>query len=378
VIVWQPFMLRLIQHSIPKWATRCYPSARYCRDGRGIVGSWGGKGACRLGLEGTVDRLSFRRLCDNRDPQTGTRITWRMRSNRTVGYNFRFSVSKSVSLLFGMTGDLAILDAFRAAVGESMREMEGEMKCRVRNSGQNFDRTTGNMVWAEFVHTTSGPVNGLCDPQLHAAIFVFNMTWDNEQGQWKAGKFRDLKQDSPYFQAAFRVRMANKLQDLGFGIVREDDDFEVAGIPSEVLDRFSRRTTLIETLVAEQSITDPRWKREIGPRTRERKGARRGPRLGPEAWKSCLAEGERQVVASVYRRDTPPVRKVNGEALAVDQAIEHCVARAPVVSERALLTEALKLGLGAVTVEGVAREVASRPFVRSEKAGRTLLMFNGH
>jgi len=301
-----------------------------------------------------------------------------MRSNRTVGYNFRFSVSKSVSLLFGMNDDSAILDAFRAAVGESMREMEGEMKCRVRNSGQNFDRTTGNMVWAEFVHTTSAPVNGLCDPQLHASIFVFNMTWDNEQEQWKAGKFRDLKQDGPYFQAAFRVRMANKLQDLGFGIEREEDDFEVAGIPSEVLDRFSRRTRLIEMLAAKQGITDPRWKREIGPRTREKKVATRVLRLGPKVWRSCLTESERQVLASVYRRDTPAVRKVNGEALAVDQAIEHCFARGPVVPERTLLTEALKLGLGAVTVEGVAREVASRPFIRSDKAGRTMLMFDGH
>jgi hypothetical protein len=277
-----------------------------------------------------------------------------------------------------MNDDLAILDAFRAAVGESIREMEGEMKCRVRNSGQNFDRTTGNMVWAEFVHTTSGPINGLCDPQLHASIFVFNMTWDNEQEQWKAGKFRDLKQDGPYFQAAFRARMANKLQDLGFGIEREEDDFEVAGIPSEVLDRFSRRTTLIETLVAEQGMTDPQWKREIGPRTREKKVAPRGLKLGPEAWKSCLTDGERQVLASVYRREAPSVRKVNGEGLAVDQAIEHCFAREPVVPERNLVTEALKLGLGAVTVEAVAREVANLPFIRSDKAGRTMLMFKGH
>jgi conjugative relaxase-like TrwC/TraI family protein len=300
-----------------------------------------------------------------------------MVSNRTVGYNFRFSVSKSVSLLYGTTDDLAILDAFRAAVDESMREMEGEMKCRVRKSGQNADQTTGNMVWAEFIHTTSGPVNGLCDPQLHASVFVFNMTWDNEQEHWKAGKFRDLKQDAPYFQGAFRVRLANKLQDLGFGIEREEDDFEVAGIPSEVLDRFSRRTTLIEMLAAEQGITDPRWKREIGPRTRDKKATRRPLRLGRRIWNSCLTEREREVLASVYRRETPYVRKVNGERLAVDQAIEHCFARKRIVSERNLLTEALKRGLGEVTVEDVAREVANRPFIRSNVAGRTMVMLKG-
>ena len=82
-------------------------------------------------------------------------VTVRIASKRTVGYNFKFSVSKSVSLLYAMSGDQAILDAFRAAVDESMCEMEGEMKTRVRKGGQDTDRTTGNMVWAEFIHTTS-------------------------------------------------------------------------------------------------------------------------------------------------------------------------------------------------------------------------------
>ena len=46
---------------------------------------------------------------------------------------------------------------------------------------------------------------------------VFNTTWDDEEHRWKAGQFRELKRDPPYFQAAFRVRLANRLQDLGSG-----------------------------------------------------------------------------------------------------------------------------------------------------------------
>ena len=78
---------------------------------------------------------------------------------------------KSVSLLYAMSGDQDILEAFRAAVDETMREIETEMKTRVRKDGQNDDRTTGNMVWAEFIHTTSRPVDGMPDPQLHAHVF---------------------------------------------------------------------------------------------------------------------------------------------------------------------------------------------------------------
>ena len=98
------------------------------------------------------------------------------------------------------------------------------------------------MVWAEFIHTTSRPVDGVPDPQLHAHCFAFNATWDDQERRWKAGQFRDLKRDAPYFQAGFRVRLANKLQDLGFGIERKRDDFEIAGMPAAAIKRFSRRT----------------------------------------------------------------------------------------------------------------------------------------
>ena len=152
-----------------------------------------------------------------------------------------------------------------------MREIEAEMKTRVRRRGQDSDRTTGNMVWAEFIHTTSRPVDGMPDPQLHAHCFVFNTTWDEEEDRWKAGQFRELKRDAPYFQAAFRVRLANKLQDLGFGVERKRDDFELAGIPKDVLKRFSRRTAQIEKKAAELGITDPDRKAELGAETREKK-----------------------------------------------------------------------------------------------------------
>ena len=132
-------MIRISEQKNAKSAKRCYAAADYYRDGRGMVGCWGGKGVSRLGLNGIVDRGCFRRLCDNLDPRAGHRVTPRTYSNRAVGYDFIFSVSKSVSLLYGLSGDHAILEAFRAAVNESMREMEGELKTRVRKGGQEMD-----------------------------------------------------------------------------------------------------------------------------------------------------------------------------------------------------------------------------------------------
>src|SRR5208337_1039600 len=239
-------MLRITQQDSAKDAKRYYASADYYSEGQEIIGLWGGKGARQLGLDGVVGKEACERLCDNLDPGSGKQLTVRTRSERTVGYDFTFSVPKSVSLLYAMSGDEGIMDAFRRAVDETMREMEAEMQTRVRRGRQDVNRTTGNMTWAEFIHTTSRPVDGVPDPQLHAHVFAFNTTWDEEESRWKAGQFRELKRDAPYFQAAFRVRLANKLQDIGFGVERKRDAFEIAGIPADVLKRFSRRTAVIE------------------------------------------------------------------------------------------------------------------------------------
>jgi conjugative relaxase-like TrwC/TraI family protein len=365
-------MIRITQQDSADSAKRYYATADYYSEGQEIVGSWGGKAALKLGLHGVVDKSSFEQLCDNLDPRTGTPLTVRTRTERTVGYDFTFSVPKSVSLLCATSGDQGIMDAFRGAVDETMREIETEMKTRVRRDGQDTDRTTGNMAWAEFIHTTSRPVDGVPDPQLHAHVFVFNTTWDQEEHRWKAGQFRELKRDAPYFQAAFRVRLANKLQDLDFGVERKRDDFEIAGLPSDLLKRFSRRTALIEKVAEERGIFDPKLKDGLGAETRERKGSALSLESLRKEWSNRMTEPERQVVAAVHRREQPVARPKPAERPAVDHAIEHSFVREAVVPERKLVTEALKRGLGAVTVEGVTDEMGQRPLIRRDALGRKM------
>jgi conjugative relaxase-like TrwC/TraI family protein len=365
-------MIRVTQQNSGAAAKKYYATADYYSEGQEIVGSWGGKGASRLGLEGTVDKFSFERLCDNLDPRTGKPLTVRTRSERTVGYDFTFSVPKSVSLLYAMSGDQGIMDAFRGAVDDTMREIETEMKTRVRKELTNTDRTTGNMVWAEFIHTTSRPVDGIPDPQLHAHVFAFNTTWDEEERRWKAGQFRELKQDAPYFQAAFRVRLAGRLQDLGFGVERKRDDFEIGGIPPDVLKRFSRRTAVIEKVAEEKGISDPKRKAELGAETREKKESALSWESLRKAWNARLTDKERRVLAAVHRRERAAPRPERGEAASVDHATLHSFVREAVVPERKIVTEALKRGIGAVTVQGVIDEVSNRPLIRSEVAGRKM------
>jgi conjugative relaxase-like TrwC/TraI family protein len=365
-------MIRVTQQESAKAAKSYYTTADYYSEGKEIVGSWGGKGAARLGLSGTVDKGSFERLCDNLHPQTGKQLTAKTLTERTVGYDFTFSCPKSLSLLYALSEDQGIMSAFRGAVDDTMLDIETEMKTRVRKGGKDENRDTANAAWAQFVHTTSRPVNGIPDPQLHAHCFMFNATFDEQESQWKAGQFRELKRDAPYFQAMFRVRLAGRLQDLGFGVERKRDDFEIAGIKPDMLKRFSRRTALIEKLAKEKGITNPKVLDGLGAETREKKDKTLSWKQLRQEWRSWLSDSEWEQLRSVYRRERKYARPERGERMAVDHAIGHSFVREAVVPERKLLTEALKRGIGSVTVEGVKQEMGKRPLIRSEVAGRKM------
>ncbi len=166
-------MLRINQNNSAAGAKSYYSTADYYSEGQELVGQWRGKAAKRLGLAGTVQKETWDALCDNRNPATGDKLTLRQKQHRRVGYDFTFDVPKSVSVLYSLTKDDRILDAFHESVNETMRDMESEMQTRVRKDGKNGQRTTGNMLWGEFVHFTSRPVDGVPDPHLHCALLHF-------------------------------------------------------------------------------------------------------------------------------------------------------------------------------------------------------------
>lgn len=237
-------------------------------DGPDITGEWGGTGAARLGLSGEVTRGAFEALCRNTHPGTGGPLTPRTDAGRRVGYDLTFNCPKSVSVLYGLTGDLAVLDAFRAAVSDTMAELELRAETRVRQGGRRDERGTGNLVYASFVHTTARPVDGHPDPHLHCHAFVLNATFDPVEGRWKAVDVGAVKASAPYFEAAFHARLAAALAALGFDIAPSHHRWEVAGVPHRVLRIFSRRTAQVE-----RAAENSGW-----PRTRGGTGS--GPRPG--------------------------------------------------------------------------------------------------
>jgi conjugative relaxase-like TrwC/TraI family protein len=367
-------MLRINQSTSAGGAKSYYSTADYYTEGQELVGHWRGEGANRLGLNGVVNRKEWDALCDNRNPSTGALLTQRQKQNRRVGYDFNFHVPKSISILYGVTKDQRIVEAFRESVYATMQDMEAEMKTRVRCQGRSDDRTTGNMVWGEFIHTTARPVDGLPDPHLHAHCFVFNSTWDEKESRWKAGQFADLKRDSPYFEAVFYSRFARRLEELGLPIERKKKGWELRDIPMSAIEKFSRRTTLIEKKAKERGITDPDEKGELGAKTRERKCKDMSFDELREYWKSRLSADEEQAVRTVSDRlgSVAIAEDRHVAAEATSRAVEHCLERSSVVAERKLLTEALKRSIGAALPETVERAVKSQGLLVAVRNGQRM------
>jgi conjugative relaxase-like TrwC/TraI family protein len=368
-------MLRITQNAHVAGAKSYYSSAAdYYTEGQELTGRWRGEAARRLGLQGNVKQAEWDALCDNINPQTGKSLTARQRADRTVGYDFNFHVPKSVSVLYAMTRDERILDAFRDAVDATMHDMEAEMSARVRKGGKDENRRTGNMAWGEFVHFTSRPVDGVPDPHLHAHCFVFNVTHDDKEQVWKAGQFRELKRDAPYFEAVFHSRFAYELADLGLPIARTKKGWELDGVNKGLINKFSRRTSQIEEMAREMGIDDPEEKAELGAKTREHKRKKLTlPELQDE-WRSRMSAPELDALATLQDKlggDADP-RDGNASARAVQYAIGHVFERKSVVPERELLATALRQAVGQATVEQVCRQAERSDLIVGERNGRQM------
>jgi conjugative relaxase-like TrwC/TraI family protein len=367
-------MLRIIQNSHAEGAKSYYSSADYYTEGQELTGQWRGKAAAMLGLEGDIQKADWDAMCDQVKPDDGEPLFQRRKENRIIGYDFNFHVPKSVSALYALSNDDRILEAFRDSVGSTMQDIESEMQTRVRKDGRNEDRYTGNMVWGEFVHLTSRPVDGVPDPHLHAHCFVHNVTWDAEEQAWKAGKFRGLKRDAPYYEAMFHARFSRKLAELGLPIERTKKGWEIEGVPRTVNDKFSRRTAEIEEKARELGLDDAKAKDALGAKTRLHKAKDMTmPELRAE-WRSRLTPEEQDAIEKVEKllgSDARP-NDDNAATRAVDYAIAHEFERKSVVPERTLLATAMKRAVGQASEEQVRRAMDAKGLLIEERDGRRM------
>lgn len=322
----------------------------YLNDAAELSGSsFNGRLAERIGINGPATKFAFDALCENINPVTLKLLTRRKSKVRTVGYDLTFCCPKSVSLLHVFAGDDHILNAFRAAVHVTMKEIEADAKTRVRKNGKDENRVTGELLYADFIHQTARTAKGSSapDPFLHSHVFTFNCTYDPVENKIKAVQFRDIMRDMPYYESRFHKRLADNLKALGYNIQPTKNSFEVVGIDPAIIRLFSKRTNEIEQFAKEHDITDAKELDKLGARTRAKKQSG----LSMDTLK---AEWKRQIHALGLQSDFDPVRFSNTVEQSkvtplqcVDHALLHHFERESVVQDRRILAKAYKFGIAA-------------------------------
>ena len=341
------FQTQSAQHASAYFKDALVKSDYYMSD-QELAGIWQGKLADRLGLAGIDMETAFIALCENRQPVSGDNLTPRTKDNRKVGYDINFHCPKSVSLLHAFSNDTHILDAFRDSVSLVMSAIEADAKTLVRVNKQQGVRDTKELVWAHFVHQTARPVKGqVPDPHLHSHCFVFNATWDETEQKIKAGEFRDIKRDMPYYQAMFHKTLADKLTELGYGIRRTDKSFDIEAVPQKVIDLFSKRTDEIGRIAKEKGISNAKELDQLGARTRATKQKGRDmAELRAEWREQILSLGEEGKSTAAVRFAPSIARSPLTATQCLNHAVSHHFERASVVADRKMLETAMRHSIG--------------------------------
>ncbi|OLY95615.1 MobF family relaxase, partial [Cnuella takakiae] len=305
------------------------------------------------------------------NPETGKKLTQQNKADRTVGYDFTFDAGKSVSLAytFGSEEDKEqILNAFRQSVKDTMVEIETGIQTRVRGNKQNEDRETGNLAYGEFIHFTTRPVNGIPDPQLHAHCFTFNATYDEQEQKWKAGQFRQIKQDAPYYEAVFHSNLADRLQALGYQVQRTDNSFELKGINRETIEKYSNRSKEIDEFAKKENITDKKEKSALGAKTRESKHNSLKPEQIISAWQSRLSPDELNTLKNLKAAPANEKKKENAYE-AIKFSLDHHLERKSVATDKEILTTAIKSSTGNLTATEIKKAFYADDAIYKVKIG---------
>ena len=340
----------------------------YYIDGHNPPGVFGGKLMEEFGLKGQpVEKEPFERLCDGVHPVTGEDLVLNRLPNRRAANDITMSATKYFSLIYLGEKDperrRQLLKAFDDSCDWIMGVAEQDAATRVRVGGADHDRRTGNWGYAGFTQFESRPDDktGLPVIQIHRHHTVFNLTRDQVEDRIKALQLGLVKGKGNLLAALWYNDFARRVRELGYGISIDpkggEVGFGIEGIPRELVDRFSpRRQTIMQAkarIAKAEGITDPkrlrRLQAELGKLTRRGKQKDLDMAALWRVWERQLTPQDRKALEAAKGRKG----WVTTDRDALEYAIEHLQHRKSVFTETQMLIEALRFGVGSVTLEGL-------------------------
>jgi len=337
----------------------------YYMDGNVVAGEWRGAGAAMLGLDGAVSEKAFVALCEGLNPETGQRLTARMNttrfdgertvSNRRVFYDFTISPPKSVSVV-ALYQDARIIKIHDEAVRVMVDELERRAETRVRVDGANEERETRNCIAALFRHETSREL----DPHLHTHCIFLNATYDSVEEKWKALHATGMYRAQKMAEHLYYHELAKGLRSLGYEIENNARDFEIKGVPREVIARFSKRHQQIDAetkkRIAEGGLAgaggnEKELREQVAHDKRRRKIKNAVAAALRPRWEAEMPPAERDALGEISPRELPPPlpyvvgQKPNMPSL-VAWADRHVFERKSATTDSEFLGAALAFGRG--------------------------------
>jgi conjugative relaxase-like TrwC/TraI family protein len=366
------------------YSSRHLEHSDYFAEGERVAGIWQGRGAELLGLSGHVKTEEFEALRQGLDPRTKEFLRVRHSADRTAVdgtrfargrslYDFTISAPKSVSVLAIVGGDDRLIEAHRTAVAEALKETETYAASRVRRTGANEDRPTGNLAIAIYHHDASREL----DPQLHTHAVAANLTFDGGEGRWKALQASDIYERRAYLSEVYRNSLAREVRSLGYEVENQRDargrdiGFQIRGVSVELLEKFSQRShqrdQAIEVFV-EQHGRRP-TDNEIAVLVRESRADKLteiSTRELREKQRARLTPNEAKMLARMCGFQ-PLTRALESSAASLEYAKDHIFERVSVARDQDLLTEALRHGRGRIRLADLKGELNLQ-----ESAGKIL------
>jgi conjugative relaxase-like TrwC/TraI family protein len=205
-----------------------------------------------LGLEAgeAVRAEQLVALMEGRHPVSGEFIRRAGADGRRAGgIDLTFSAPKSVSAVWALGSEdqrAGVELAHGRAVSRALEHLRREVPVVREGAGGQVVSTAGDVLAAEFRHTTARGVQGggAPDPQLHSHVVVTGVV--RQDGQVAAVASRPLFRAARELGAFYRGALAQELRQQGYEVVagtgRDGRYFEVAGISENLRDALSGRS----------------------------------------------------------------------------------------------------------------------------------------
>lgn len=279
-------------------------------DGEVAAGEWHGSPGvlALLGLSADhpVGRDQLIALMSGQAPNDGRKIRASGgNGTKVAGVDMTFSSPKDVSALWAASSAERreqIERAHKDAVSSAMTHVERDVELvRVREAGILEWQRARSVVAAKFTHNTSRLTatqekGGVPDPQLHTHVVV--LAAERQDGKFAAVDSRQVFLSARENGAWYRSVLAQHLQALGLEIERGTGKdaryFAVKGVPKELADRWSARTSEIQKAAREfkaQYGREPNA-RELGTMTTGTRGTKStmAPASVDAAWQAIASE----------------------------------------------------------------------------------------